>query len=168
MKEDIQNLLFEEIKSSNLKGVTKASQIEVFEPKNIEFGDWTSNICMKLAANSEDNPRQIAEKLIKNLTKNDWITKIEIAGAGQLVDEDNAKKGEQTPEDGKVDSVQYIADALSSGKTTLIKNTVEMAKNAVVRLAMHEMLGNYVLILRKNPPLRQTDKRQSGGHNSRP
>ena len=84
MKEDIQNLLFEEIKSSNLKGVTKASQIEVFEPKNIEFGDWTSNICMKLAANSEDNPRQIAEKLIRNLTKNDWITKIEIAGAGFL------------------------------------------------------------------------------------
>ena len=84
MKEDIQNLLFEEIKSSNLKGVTKASQIEVFEPKNIEFGDWTSNICMKLAANSEDNPRQIAEKLIKNLTKNDWVTKIEIAGAGFL------------------------------------------------------------------------------------
>ena len=84
MKEDIQNLLFEEIKSSNLKGVTKASQIEVFEPKNIEFGDWTSNICMKLAANSEDNPRQIAERLIRNLTKNDWITKIEIAGAGFL------------------------------------------------------------------------------------
>ena len=84
MKEDIQNLLYEEIKSSNLKGVTKASQIEVFEPKNIEFGDWTSNICMKLAANSEDNPRQIAEKLIQNLTKKDWITKIEIAGAGFL------------------------------------------------------------------------------------
>ena len=84
MKEDIQNLLYEEIKSSNLKGVTKASQIEVFEPKNLEFGDWTSNICMKLAANSEDNPRQIAEKLIQNLTKKDWITKIEIAGAGFL------------------------------------------------------------------------------------
>ena len=84
MKEDIQNLLYEEIKSSNLKGVTKASQIEVFEPKNLEFGDWTSNICMKLAANSEDNPRQIAEKLIQNLAKKDWITKIEIAGAGFL------------------------------------------------------------------------------------
>jgi len=84
LKEDIQDLLYEEIKSSNLKGVTKASQIEVFEPKNLEFGDWTSNICMKLAANSEDNPRQIAEKLIQNLTKKDWITKIEIAGAGFL------------------------------------------------------------------------------------
>ena len=84
MKEDIQNLLYEEIKSSNLKGVTKASQIEVFEPKNLEFGDWTSNICMKLAANSEDSPRQIAEKLIQNLAKKDWITKIEIAGAGFL------------------------------------------------------------------------------------
>ena len=84
MKEDIQNLLFEEIKSSKLKGITKASQIEVFEPKNIEFGDWTSNICMKLAANSEGSPRQIAEKLIQNLNKVDWITKIEIAGAGFL------------------------------------------------------------------------------------
>ena len=84
MKEDIQDLLFEEIKSSNLKGVTKASQIEVFEPKNLEFGDWTSNICMKLSANSEDNPREIAEKLIQNLAEKDWITKIEIAGAGFL------------------------------------------------------------------------------------
>jgi len=84
LKEDIQNLLFEEIKSSKLKGITKASQIEVFEPKNIEFGDWTSNICMKLAANSKDSPRQIAEKLIQNLNKVDWITKIEIAGAGFL------------------------------------------------------------------------------------
>ena len=33
---------------------------------------------MKLAANSEDNPRQIAEKLIQNLTKNDWITKLRL------------------------------------------------------------------------------------------
>ena len=84
MKEDIQKLLFEEIKASNLKGVTKASQIEVFEPKTLEFGDWTSNICMKLAAKSDDNPREIAERLIENLTKEDWITKIEIAGAGFL------------------------------------------------------------------------------------
>ena len=84
MKEDIQKLLFEEIKASNLKGVTKASQIEVFEPKTLEFGDWTSNICMKLAAKSDDNPREIAKRLIKNLTKEEWIKKIEIAGAGFL------------------------------------------------------------------------------------
>ena len=84
MKEDIQKLLFEEIKASNLKGVTKASQIEVFEPKTLEYGDWTSNICMKLAAKSDDNPREIAERLIKNLTKEQWITKIDIAGAGFL------------------------------------------------------------------------------------
>ena len=84
MKEDIQKLLFQEIKASNLNGVTRASQIEVFEPKTLEFGDWTSNICMKLAAKSDDNPREIAERLIENLTKEDWITKIEIAGAGFL------------------------------------------------------------------------------------
>ena len=69
MKEDIQKLLFQEIKASNLNGVTRASQIEVFEPKTLEFGDWTSNICMKLAAKSDDNPREIAKRLIKNLTK---------------------------------------------------------------------------------------------------
>ena len=84
MKEDIQKLLFQEIKASNLNGVTRASQIEVFEPKSLEFGDWTSNICMKLAAKSDDNPREIAERLIENLAKEDWITKIEIAGAGFL------------------------------------------------------------------------------------
>ena len=84
MKEDIQKLLFQEIKASNLNGVTRASQIEVFEPKSLEFGDWTSNICMKLAAKSDGNPREIAERLIENLSKEDWITKIEIAGAGFL------------------------------------------------------------------------------------
>ena len=84
MKEDIQKILFQEIKASKLNGVTRASQIEVFEPKTLEFGDWTSNICMKLAAKSDDNPREIAKRLIENLTKEDWITKIEIAGAGFL------------------------------------------------------------------------------------
>ena len=91
MKEDIQDLLFEEIKSSNLKGVTKASQIEVFEPKNLEFGDWTSNICMKLAANSEDSPRQIAEKLIKGhgrilVRKSGTESKIRVMGESKNLD----------------------------------------------------------------------------------
>ena len=128
MKEDIQNLLFEEIKSSNFKGVTKASQIEVFEPKNIEFGEWTSNICMKLAVNSEDNPRQIAEKLIRNLTKNDWITKIEIAGAGFL-------NFYLTPEQKYI----FIQECLDQEKPFLIKGKAK--KNILIEYVSSNPTG---------------------------
>jgi arginyl-tRNA synthetase len=51
-------------------------------PKSAEHGDFSSNIAMQLAKPLRQNPRAIAENLIKNLPKSEYIAKVEIAGAG--------------------------------------------------------------------------------------
>jgi arginyl-tRNA synthetase len=51
-------------------------------PKSAEHGDFSSNLAMQLAKPLRQNPRAIAENLIKNLPKSEYIAKVEIAGAG--------------------------------------------------------------------------------------
>ena len=51
-------------------------------PKSAEHGDFATNIAMQLAKPLRQNPRAIAEALIKNLPKSGLIAKVEIAGAG--------------------------------------------------------------------------------------
>lgn len=51
-------------------------------PKSAEHGDFATNIAMQLAKPLRQNPRMIAESLIKALPASDFIDKVEIAGAG--------------------------------------------------------------------------------------
>lgn len=51
-------------------------------PKSAEHGDFATNIAMQLAKPLRQNPRMIAESMIKALPANDFIAKVEIAGAG--------------------------------------------------------------------------------------
>jgi arginyl-tRNA synthetase len=51
-------------------------------PKNTQHGDFSSNIAMMLAKPLRQNPRTLAEQLIKALPASDYIAKTEIAGAG--------------------------------------------------------------------------------------
>ncbi len=47
-----------------------------------EFGDFATNIAMQLAGKLSKNPREIAEELAKELSKNEIFEKVEIAGPG--------------------------------------------------------------------------------------
>ena len=49
-----------------------------------EFGDFATNIAMQLAGKLSKNPREIAEELAKELSKNEIFEKVEIAGPGFL------------------------------------------------------------------------------------
>jgi arginyl-tRNA synthetase len=51
-------------------------------PKSAEHGDFSSNLAMQLAKPLRQNPRAIAEALIKALPQSEYIAKVEIAGAG--------------------------------------------------------------------------------------
>ena len=51
-------------------------------PKSAEHGDFATNIAMQLAKPLKQNPRAIAEALIKALPRSEKIAKVEIAGAG--------------------------------------------------------------------------------------
>jgi arginyl-tRNA synthetase len=56
--------------------------IHLERPKNKEHGDFSTNLAMLLAKPLRQNPRAIAEALIKALPATSYITKTEIAGAG--------------------------------------------------------------------------------------
>ena len=51
-------------------------------PKSTEHGDFATNLAMTLARALKQNPRVIAESLIKALPASPYIAKTEIAGAG--------------------------------------------------------------------------------------
>ena len=59
---------------------------DVFEkPKHEGHGDRAANSAMKLAKRLKANPREVAQKILDNLTlKSDVIIKSEIAGPGFL------------------------------------------------------------------------------------
>jgi arginyl-tRNA synthetase len=56
--------------------------IEVESTRDAQHGDFASNLAMRLAKASRQNPRKLAEALIAALPASDSIAKVEIAGAG--------------------------------------------------------------------------------------
>jgi arginyl-tRNA synthetase len=56
--------------------------ILIERPKTTQHGDFATNLAMTLARNLKQNPRAIAEALIKALPASAYVAKTEIAGAG--------------------------------------------------------------------------------------
>ncbi|NOT68460.1 MAG: arginine--tRNA ligase [Methylophilaceae bacterium] len=56
--------------------------IQLERPKTAQHGDWATNLAMTLAKPLRQNPRAIAEALIKALPASAYLGKVEIAGAG--------------------------------------------------------------------------------------
>ena len=54
----------------------------VERPKDARHGDYATNLAMQLARPLRQNPRALAEQLIKTLPLSEWVEKAEIAGAG--------------------------------------------------------------------------------------
>jgi arginyl-tRNA synthetase len=56
--------------------------IEVTHPDNLQFGDYTTNIAMKLAKQLKQNPMAIAEEIVKHINRDDIIEKAEVVKPG--------------------------------------------------------------------------------------
>ncbi|MCB5188994.1 arginine--tRNA ligase [Methylobacillus caricis] len=56
--------------------------IQLERPKTAQHGDFSTNLAMMLAKPLRQNPRAIAESLIKALPASQYVNKVEIAGAG--------------------------------------------------------------------------------------
>ncbi|PKO54312.1 MAG: arginine--tRNA ligase [Betaproteobacteria bacterium HGW-Betaproteobacteria-2] len=85
MKAHLTELLSIAAKSLNTDGIGADSlplDIQLERPKNADHGDFSSNLAMMLAKPLRQNPRAIAESLIKALPASEYISRIEIAGAG--------------------------------------------------------------------------------------
>lgn len=81
MKAKINDLL---IKAIDLLYKDNDFSIEIVKTKSEMHGDWSSNIAMIVAKKKGENPKELAQKIIKLITNEDWLEKVEIAGPGFL------------------------------------------------------------------------------------
>ena len=81
MKAKINALL---IKAIDLLYKDNDFSIEIVKTKSEMHGDWSSNIAMIVAKKKGENPKELAQKIIKLITNEDWLEKVEIAGPGFL------------------------------------------------------------------------------------
>jgi arginyl-tRNA synthetase len=60
----------------------RGAGIEVESTRDAQHGDFASNLAMRLAKASRQNPRKIAEALLRLIPASGAVSKVEIAGAG--------------------------------------------------------------------------------------
>ncbi|MDO8618925.1 MAG: arginine--tRNA ligase [Candidatus Daviesbacteria bacterium] len=83
----IKKILEEDLKKAvESLGYKLSTDVEVYIPKNTDFGDYTTNLPLQLTkqelANGKQNPLQIANEIIEKLKHLDYLEKAEIAGGG--------------------------------------------------------------------------------------
>ena len=81
MQDKIKNLIKDALKNLNIE----IKEIDLEHPADLKMGDYSTNVAMAIARNIKNNPKELAQKIVKeilrlNLDKN--IEKVEVAGAG--------------------------------------------------------------------------------------
>jgi arginyl-tRNA synthetase len=84
LKAHLTELLSIAAKSLSADVAADTLNIQLERPKNADHGDFSTNLAMTLAKPLRQNPRAIAESLIKALPTSEYVAKVEIAGAGFL------------------------------------------------------------------------------------
>lgn len=80
LKAHLTELLAAATKSLALDSGNPAIHLE--RPKTKQHGDFSTNLAMTLSKTVRQNPRAIAETIIKALPRSEYLEKVEIAGAG--------------------------------------------------------------------------------------
>jgi len=75
MREKIRKIILNAIEDDNLNFT-----VEI--PKDKKFGDFSTNVAMILSKKLKENPRKIAENLLKRIYDDNLFEKIEVAGPG--------------------------------------------------------------------------------------
>lgn len=78
----IQKTIIQGIKQSLETLNHKESNIEIKRPSNAVFGDFTTNIALKIAKIAKKNPMDLAQCIAHSLPHNDYIEKIEVVKPG--------------------------------------------------------------------------------------
>ena len=60
----------------------KDAAILLERPKQASHGDFSSNLALQLAKALQTNPREIAQRLMRELPVSPWVDAVEVAGAG--------------------------------------------------------------------------------------
>jgi arginyl-tRNA synthetase len=65
-----------------LPGAAREFPIEVETTRDSQHGDFASNLAMRLGKATRQNPRKVAEALLRAMPANPAVSKVEVAGAG--------------------------------------------------------------------------------------
>jgi arginyl-tRNA synthetase len=68
--------------AGDLPPIETTPAVELERPARPEYGDWSTNIALRLAKPAKLSPREIAEILVRHLTPPETVAKVEVAGAG--------------------------------------------------------------------------------------
>lgn len=82
MKAHLTDLLFSVVKE--MVDNFDQSSIIINRPKQIEHGDFSTNLCLMLSKTLKQSPRDIATNILNQLPSSELIEKVDIAGAGFL------------------------------------------------------------------------------------
>ena len=81
MEKEIKKLIKDALKNLNIA----VSDIGLEHPENLKNGDYSTNVALAVAKNIGTNPKELAEKIVKQMSRlnlDKYIEKIEVAGAG--------------------------------------------------------------------------------------
>ncbi len=85
MKQKIEELILqavETLKAEGILGLDTTPHITIERARDVQHGDFASNLALMLAKPAKANPRQLAEKIIAALPRHDAVMKVEMAGPG--------------------------------------------------------------------------------------
>jgi len=85
LKTLIENLLTQALAAlpdDMVPGDARGLAVEVQNTRDAQHGDFASNLAMRLAKATRQNPRKLAEALVRSLPPDAAIAKVDIAGAG--------------------------------------------------------------------------------------
>jgi len=85
MKQKLESLLLlavNTLKADSILDSELTPKISIERARDLQYGDFATNLAMMLAKPAKMNPRQLAEKLIAALPSDDAVLKVEIAGPG--------------------------------------------------------------------------------------
>jgi arginyl-tRNA synthetase len=78
----ISDILRESVFKSIQKLGLEAEEVSFEHPTELSHGDYSTNISLVLAKKEKQNPKELAEKILKNLDQPKEVEKVEVAGAG--------------------------------------------------------------------------------------
>ena len=85
MKTLIEKLLWQALAAlpeDLVPAAARTLSIEVENTRDPQHGDFASNLAMRLAKATRQNPRKLAEALVRSLPASSVVAKVDIAGAG--------------------------------------------------------------------------------------
>lgn len=85
IRDKLASLVRQAVLKAQAEGVLSLSDIPdvtIEPPKVKEFGDFTTNVAMVLARQVHEPPKEVAEKIVKRLSSDDLIRRVEVAGGG--------------------------------------------------------------------------------------